>query len=264
MGLATLTGRFGKAVLLLVVGAVAGAAAAAIAAVPANDGVINACYQVQKDGTTPATGAANVRIIDPSAGQSCNSSDEQALSWNVTGPPGPEGVAGAPGAQGAAGSQGASGPPGSTVSIDGQTFTLGDGKTLAGATGPIPPLEAPPGAPEVGTMTLGSGGGATSSGVLAWQLVGGPGASARGIQVVMPLDKASPILVKACANGKHIPVATLTVRKADAEGGPQTIVLTNATVVSYAPYDDKGKGGDESPKETVTFEYGGLQVHYGQ
>ena len=239
MRLGALTGRFGRAVLLLVVGAVAGAAAAAIAAVPGTDGVIDACYQVQKDGVTPATGAANVRIIDPSAGQSCNTSDEHALDWNVTGPPGPQG---APGASGAAGPQGATGPAGTTP-----------------PPSPIPPLQAAPGGPKVATMTLG---GSTSSGVLAWQLVGGSGASTRGIQIVKPVDKASSTLFKACANGKHFPKVVITVRKATAGGGPQTLVLTNATVVSYAPCDAKGKGGGGSPAEQVTFEYGGLQIQY--
>ena len=66
-------------------------------------------------------------------------------------------------------------------------------------------------------MTLGSGGSATSSGVRAWQLVSGPGAAARGIQIVTPLDKSSLVLQKMCATGKHIPTATLTVRGKDAD-----------------------------------------------
>jgi hypothetical protein len=87
MRLRALGGRTVRAVLLVVAGAVAGAAATAIAALPDGDGVIHACYEIQQDGTTPVAGAGNLRIIDPSAGQ--------------TGP------------------QGASGPAGATVSIDG-------------------------------------------------------------------------------------------------------------------------------------------------
>jgi|GEM_PF-5507063 len=258
MRLGALTGRFGRAALLLVVGALAGAAAAAIAAVPGSDGLIHACYATQKDGTTPADVAGNVRIIDPSAGQACNSAQlEHALSWNVSGPPGPEGAAGAPGAQGATGPQGASGPPGATASIDGQTFTLGDGKTLTAPPSPVPQLQVAPGGPKVATMTLGAGG--TSSGVLAWQLVGGPGAAARGIQIVKPLDKASPTLLKRCVTGKHIPKAVITVRKVAADGGPQVIVLTGATVASYTPYDDKVKGGST---EQVSFAYKKIKFVY--
>src|ERR1700754_1461227 len=110
--------------------------AVAIAAVPGNDGVINACYEVAQNGTTPLAGVPNLRIIDPSAGQSCNppggaGPTEHALSWNVSGPPGAGGAAGSPGAQGATGAQGASAPAGPNGSHDGRTFTLGDGKTLA-------------------------------------------------------------------------------------------------------------------------------------
>jgi hypothetical protein len=53
----------GRAVLLLVGGADRRRA-------PGPTGVINACYEVQQGGTTPVTGGANVRPIDPSAGQS--------------------------------------------------------------------------------------------------------------------------------------------------------------------------------------------------
>jgi type VI protein secretion system component Hcp len=255
------------AVLLLVVGAVAGAAVAAIAAVPGSDGVIHACYQVEQDGTTPVTAGPNVRIIDPSAGQTCNSPNapaapEHALDWNVTGPAGPQGAPGSAGSQGAAGPQGASGPAGSTVSIDGQMFTVGDGKTLTAPASPVPPLEAKPGGPKVATMTLGNGGGATSSGVLAWQLVGGPGAAARGIQIVKPVDKASPILFKACLDGKHFQKVVMTVRKATAGGGPQTIVLTGATVESYSPYDDTVKGGSGVVEEHVSFAYKKINFTY--
>jgi hypothetical protein len=261
-----LTGRSGRAALLLVVGALAGAAATAIAAVPGDDGAIHACYEVQRDGTTPVTGAPNVRIIDPSAGQTCNPAGaagppEQALDWNVTGPPGPEGSAGSPGATGApgaAGPQGASGPAGTAVSIGGQSFTLGDGKTLTGSPSPIPPLQAAPGAAPVGTMILGEGGGVTSSGVLAWQLVGRSAASVRGIQIVKHVDKASPTLQKACVTGKHFKKAVITMRRAHAGGGPQTIVLTDATVDSYGT--EKSKNADGQVTETISLSFTSIKV----
>jgi Type VI secretion system effector, Hcp len=237
--------------------------AVAIAAVPGGDGVINACYEVGQNGTTPLAGVPNLRIIDPSAGQSCNPAGgagpiEHALSWNVSGPPGPEGAVGSPGAQGATGPQGANGPAGTTVSIDGQAFTLGDGKTLTAAPSPIPPLEAAPGRPPVATMTLGNGGGATSSGVLAWQLVARSGAPAHDIQIVKQVDKASPMLQKLCVTGRHIPKATITVRKNDSSGGPQTIILTDATVVSDGT--EKGKKGTGAVTETLSLTFTSIKV----
>ncbi|MBS1862528.1 MAG: type VI secretion system tube protein Hcp [Actinobacteria bacterium] len=264
MGFRALSGRSGKAALLLVLGAAAGAAATAIAAVPGTDGVINACYEVQRDGVTPLTGAPNVRIIDPSAGQTCNppgapAQAEHALSWNVTGPAGPQGAAGSPGAQGAAG------PAGATVSIGGQTFTLGDGKTLTGPTTPIPPLQVKPGAPPVATITLAAAGGAISSGILAWQLVNPPSAAARGIkgiQIVKHLDKSSPTLLKWCVTGKHIKSGKITVRAAGANGGPQTITFTDATVDSYSTDEGKGKGksGTDRPTETISLNFSSVKV----
>jgi hypothetical protein len=264
-----MTRRSGRAALLLVVGALAGAAATAIAAVPGDDGVIHACYEVQRDGTTPVAGVANVRIIDPSAGQTCNpvgaaGPPEHALDWNVAGPPGPEGAAGAQGATGppgAAGPQGASGPAGTTVSIGGQSFTLGDGKTLTGSPSPIPPLQAAPGAAPVARMVLGEGGGATSSGVLAWQLVARSATSIRGIQIVKHLDKSSPILQKACVTGKHFKKAVITMRRADADGGPQTIILTYATVDSYGTEKSKNAGGQVT--ETISLSFTSIKVEDG-
>lgn len=264
MRLGALTGRSGRAVLLVVVGAVAGAAAAAIAAVPGSDGVIHACYEVQQDGTTPLAANPNVRIIDPSVGQTCNPAGgagpaEHALSWNVTGPPGPAGAAGSPGTQGATGPQGASGPAGTSVSIDGQTFTLGDGKTLTVPTSSIPPLPAEPAGSPVATMTL--GGGTGSSGVLGWQLLGAPGAKLHDIQIVKHVDKSSPTLLKACMNGKHFPRVVITVRKATVDGSPQTIILTNARVDSYGT--EKGKGnGAGSVTESVTLTFSSIKVEY--
>ncbi|MBS1675938.1 MAG: type VI secretion system tube protein Hcp [Actinobacteria bacterium] len=260
MGFRALSGRSGKAALLLVLGAVAGAAATAIAAVPGSDGVINACYEVQRDGTTPVTGAPNVRIIDPSAGQTCNpvggaGPAEHALSWNMTGPAGPQGAAGPSGAQGATGAPGASGPAGSTVSISGQTFTLGDGKTLTAPANPIPPLQVTAGRTPVATLTLADG--AASSSVLAWQLVG-----AHDIQIVKPLDKASPTLMKWCVTGKHIKSGKITVRAADVNGGPQSIILTNAQVDSYGTNGDQGKGGTGTPTETISLNYSKVEFKY--
>ncbi len=261
--LGTLSGHTGRAVVLVVVGVVAGAAATAIAAVPGNDAVVNACYEVQQDGTTPLAGAPNLRIIDPAAGQTCNAPGgpgptEHALSWNESGPPGPEGAAGA---QGVPGAQGAAGPAGTSVSIGGQTFTLSDGKTLAPPADSIPPLQVTPGAPPVGTMTLG-GGGAAATGVLAWQLVGGSGGGAHAIQIVIPANKAAVALLKHCVTGKHIRSGTLTVRKNRVDGGPGKIVLTDATVDSYSPYDDKGKGGTGTPTETVSLAYKKIKFTY--
>jgi hypothetical protein len=63
----------GRAALLLAVGAAGGGAALAVASVPDGSGLVSACYQVTAAGATvPVTTPGNVRIIDPSANQHCN------------------------------------------------------------------------------------------------------------------------------------------------------------------------------------------------
>ncbi len=78
----------------------------ALAAIPDASGIIHACH-ARKDGV--------LRVIDPAAGGSCDAKKEIPLSWNQTGPTGPQGAVGLTGPQGAlgpAGPQGAVGPTG--------------------------------------------------------------------------------------------------------------------------------------------------------
>ena len=77
----------GRRVRWSALGAVVGALAIggiAWADIP-DSGVIHGCYAT-KDGT--------LRVIDTSAGQSCDTKKEQPLSWNQTGPTGPTGSTG--------------------------------------------------------------------------------------------------------------------------------------------------------------------------
>lgn len=268
MGIGKRFGRPGKAAALVAVGALGGGAAIAIAAVPGSDGVIHACYQAQQDGTTPQADGPNLRIIDPSAGQACTPGSpagglgEHAISWNVAGAPGPSGP------RGESGPQGPPGPAGQTLTISGQTFTLSNGKALTIGPSPVPPLPAKPNGRPVATMTLGSGRSATSFGVLAWQLVGRGGASSgsaarvdvSSIQVMKKTDKASPSLLQACATGKHIPKATITVRKAGSKGPYLTIKLTNVLVSSYQL--DSSGGGGAKPNESLSLNFTKIEYKY--
>lgn len=82
----------------------------ALAAIPGAGGVISGCY-------TPRVGV--LRVIDAQAGQHCLRTEQQ-ITWNRTGPqgpqglPGPQGLQGAPGLAGAQGLQGIAGPKGDT------------------------------------------------------------------------------------------------------------------------------------------------------
>jgi hypothetical protein len=98
--------RGSRLLLVLVLGAaVFGVVSGVQAAIPNSSGVINGCYQKN---------VGNLRVIDPSAGDSCRPS-EIAISWSQTGPQGlqgPQGPKGDTGATGATGPQGPVGPQG--------------------------------------------------------------------------------------------------------------------------------------------------------
>jgi hypothetical protein len=93
--------RGGRLLIALVVGgALFGIATAVQADIP-DSGVIHACYQKVN---------GQLRVIDTSQGGTCRP-NENALSWNQTGP---TGATGATGARGATGPTGPTGPTGAT------------------------------------------------------------------------------------------------------------------------------------------------------
>lgn len=110
-------------------GVVAGAAlaggAVTWAAIPDSGGAIHGCYQKN---------VGNLRVIDPSAGDSCRPS-EIPITWSQTGPQGPQGPTGPTGPQGPKGDTGATGPQG-PIGPTGPTGPKGD----TGATGPQGPI----------------------------------------------------------------------------------------------------------------------------
>jgi hypothetical protein len=114
--------RGSRLLLVLVLGAaVFGVVSGVQAAIPDSSGVINGCYQKN---------VGNLRVIDPSAGDSCRPS-EIAISWSQTGPQGLQGPQGPKGDTGATGATGPQGP-------DGPQGPKGDTGTT-GATGPQGP-----------------------------------------------------------------------------------------------------------------------------
>ena len=195
--------------------------AVAIAAIPASDGTIHACYA-----TTGATPTGAVRIVDE--GQTC-ATGEQTLTWNQTGPAGP------------AGPSGPSGPPGDSGTSGGGSFggtdTGSGGSDQAG--GPSADiflkLDGIPGDStdddhkgeiDVEAFTFnakratGSGGGKVKFAPL---------------RVIKVYDASSPKLMQAAASGRHIKSAVLTFRRS---GDPNrveflTYKLSDVVVSSY-------------------------------
>jgi hypothetical protein len=89
-------------VLLLLGLLLATAGGIAYATIPGGDGVIHGCY-TNRGGV--------LTVIDPSAGQQC-SALQTPISWNQTGPTGPQGPTGPTGPQGPTGPAGPTGPQG--------------------------------------------------------------------------------------------------------------------------------------------------------
>jgi hypothetical protein len=319
--------------VLALVAAGAGAGVA-VAAVPDSNGVIHACVNVSREdnGTlVPQTNeGANLSVIDPSAGQSCNASDaptspQTTLTWNVTGPQGPAGTPGAAGATGPTGATGTRGPAGPTGTTgargpagdagstgpQGPAGTSGGpghpgqtgGTGATGATGPT----GPPGTPGA-TGPPGPTGPAGSAGTPTTRKVNGVGVtiappvltsqaptlaqvtvgkiafpilaadeagvgpihtgtpppgkvSVHDISITKKVDKSSPVLFKLCVRGKHIPKVVL-LYQASSDGKQLRLTLRN--VVISADQTQETTKSDPVPQESITFNYGTIQVSYTQ
>lgn len=262
-----------RAVALIAVGAAGAGAAVAVGAVSDSNGVIHACVLTVNG--EPITSAGNIRIIDPNATppQTCNTGgpgaagSEEPLSWNTVGPQG------ATGPQGPAGPTGAQGVEGHTLTISGQSFSLGNGKavTVTGQ-GLVAPLAPNTRGRPVGTLSFTGGTAPGSFGIYSWSFGAtqagaqssgrGTGAGSTGvreIQITKTVDKASPSLFKACANGQHFKTATLTVRKAGASQPYLTITLSNPVISSYQQADTKG---DTKPTESLSLNFTKIEYTY--
>jgi type VI secretion system secreted protein Hcp len=259
--------------LLLAVGAAGGGAALAVASIPDQNGVIHACYALAPGSTLPTTTPGNLRIIDPTAGQTCSTGNpaggppgEATLSWNTAGPPG------ATGAQGLPGATGPKGPPGNVVTISGQTFSLSNGRTLTITDQPtIAPLLVSSSDKPIGTLTVGTGRAALSFDILAWGFAPtgstqshGSGGGAGKVKfneftIKKTTDKSSPLLFQKCATGEHIPKAVLFIRKAGA-GKSAVYTFTNVLISSY---QSGGHGhSDPTPVESVSLNFTKIEVKY--
>jgi type VI secretion system secreted protein Hcp len=93
---------------------------------------------------------------------------------------------------------------------------------------------------------------------------GGGGAgkvSMQDFHFVMKLNKASPKLMLACADGQHIKEGTLACRKAG--GGQQefhTIKMTDILVSSYQT--GGSSGGDIVPTDQISLNYSKIEFEY--
>jgi type VI secretion system secreted protein Hcp len=79
------------------------------------------------------------------------------------------------------------------------------------------------------------------------------------LHVAMKMNKASPLLLLACATGQHIKEATLTARKAlKAQQEFLVVKLTEVLVSSY----HTTAGTDSVPMDQVAFNFAQVRVEY--
>src|SRR3954452_9221654 len=91
---------------------------------------------------------------------------------------------------------------------------------------------------------------------------GGGGGAGKGhfqdLSLMDALDKASPVLMKACATGEHIKEATLVARKAGKGQQDYLIIkMKDVFITSVAP-----SGSSEHPMESVAMQFGSIDVEY--
>jgi|SRR5687768_17176640 len=101
------------------------------------------------------------------------------------------------------------------------------------------------GVAQTGTMSVGGGGGAGK-------------ASFSDLSFMHGVDKASPVLMKACATGEHIKEATLTARKAGKGQQDYLIVkMKEILITSVQP-----SGSSEHPVESVSMQCSHVDLEY--
>jgi type VI secretion system secreted protein Hcp len=213
--------------------------AVAIAAIPASDGTIHACYST----TGTPTGAA--RIVEET--DTC-ATTEKALTWNQTGPTGP------------AGPSGPSGPPGDSGSSGSGSFGGTDTGTSGGdqAGGPSADIflkldgiagestdEDHKGEIDVEAFTFNAKRATASGGKMKF-------APFRFIKVY---DASSPKLVQAAASGRHIRSAVLTFRRSGDPNGVEFLTYKLSDVV-VASYQEGGANADQRALGSLEDEVG--------
>lgn len=87
------------------------------------------------------------------------------------------------------------------------------------------------------------------------------------IRIVKQIDKSSPQLARACANGTHIKDAKLTLRRAGAAGEAEEYliielqdVLVSSTRIGCCDNDCDDTTDDLTPYEEMTITYGKIRI----
>lgn len=83
----------------------------------------------------------------------------------------------------------------------------------------------------------------------------------RDVSITTKLNKASPVLLEACATGMHYPQAVLTARKAGK--GQMDFYMMKFYDVVVTSYQSGGSAtGNEAPIDQFTFNFGKVEIEY--
>jgi type VI secretion system secreted protein Hcp len=96
--------------------------------------------------------------------------------------------------------------------------------------------------------TSGGGGGGTGK------------ASFNDFNLTHTLDKASPLLMKACASGEHIKEATITMRKAGK--GQQDFLIIKMEDILVTSVQPSGSGDTADAAESVALQFAKVALEY--
>jgi type VI secretion system secreted protein Hcp len=103
--------------------------------------------------------------------------------------------------------------------------------------------------------------GATQTGSFAAGGGGGAGkVSMQDFHFTVPVNKASPKLMLACASGQHIKKAVLTVRKAGKE--QQEYLKYTFSDILVSSYQTGGGGGDVMPVDQISLNFAKIEQEY--
>jgi type VI secretion system secreted protein Hcp len=103
--------------------------------------------------------------------------------------------------------------------------------------------------------------GVAQSGTMAHGGGGGEGkASFNDFNFTHHVDKASPVLLKACATGEHIKDATITVRKAGK--GQQEFLIIKMSDIIITSVNPSGSGDSAATAESVALQCAKVDLEY--
>ena len=103
--------------------------------------------------------------------------------------------------------------------------------------------------------------GVTQSGTMAHGGGGGEGkANFNDFNFTHHIDKASPVLMKACATGEHIKEATITVRKAGK--GQQEFLIIKMNDIIITGVAPSGAGDGAATAEHVALQFAKVALEY--